>query len=339
MITRFIFVVFFITILLTGGMYLSPGTAPVVATSPETGSMEPTISPSDVVILYGWQEPRVGDVILFESDVEDSPVLHRVVDVTDSGYITQGDANEVTDQDGDFSPVTRDQIYGVVIGGDEPYTIPTIGLILSNTLLLMMLWLVLLVINIVPETQRHNRAILTQNESSIIILFLVLILLISLPMFTYFTMETAEVSVTTVNSPSEISDNIVAIGETGTDRVPFIYTSTLITEPYVVVDSNDLHVTETQYEDGILYAVISNTPQDTIGVQTGSVSLYTYVGILPTGVVFSLIEIHYLLPSIIDAILISTVLLFLWYILMRGRHRRSKAVIYKKRRYMNQKLK
>lgn len=56
-----------------------------------SGSMEPAISPGDVVIVDGSAAVAVGDVITYR-DGEIS-TTHRVVDIEDGQYVTQGDAN------------------------------------------------------------------------------------------------------------------------------------------------------------------------------------------------------------------------------------------------------
>ena len=82
------------------------GYQPVVVTS---GSMEPSIRTADVVITSATdgKDLPVGTVINF--DVGDSPTLHRIVEVTDEGYRTSGDANRT----GDSTIVTPDAVDGV----------------------------------------------------------------------------------------------------------------------------------------------------------------------------------------------------------------------------------
>lgn len=108
----------------------------VVVTS---GSMEPTIYRGDILILEGKEpvditlgthENRLGDIILYDSHgiwtnpIED-PIVHRVVgrtydDLTDTYYfITQGDANSVTDP-----PVPDTHVLGVV-----RHIIPKVGMV------------------------------------------------------------------------------------------------------------------------------------------------------------------------------------------------------------------
>ena len=99
----------------------------------ETGSMSPTLEPNDgflAVPAIIADDPAVGDVILFQSQNLGGGELttHRVVDITQEGYITQGDANPFTDQDGDEPPVSEGQIRAVALTvGDGIVTIPGLG--------------------------------------------------------------------------------------------------------------------------------------------------------------------------------------------------------------------
>jgi signal peptidase len=75
----------------------------VIGDHPHTdlsGSMEPTISPGDVVINEGIEpwEAQVGDIVTFHDPQDQSKLLtHRVVSTKDTGshiwFVTQGDAN------------------------------------------------------------------------------------------------------------------------------------------------------------------------------------------------------------------------------------------------------
>ena len=99
----------------------------------ETGSMAPTLQPNDGYLAVPGMlagEPEVGDVILFQSQNLGGGELttHRVVEITDEGYITQGDANPFTDQDGDEPPVSDGQIKSVALTvGDGIVVIPGLG--------------------------------------------------------------------------------------------------------------------------------------------------------------------------------------------------------------------
>jgi signal peptidase len=61
-----------------------------------SGSMEPALSPGDVVIVDASAPVRVGDVITYAAGAG-APTTHRVVGTVDGGYETKGDANENVD--------------------------------------------------------------------------------------------------------------------------------------------------------------------------------------------------------------------------------------------------
>jgi len=88
---------------------------PVGLSYVETDSMSPTIDSGDGFIAVPTavdDSIQEGDVIVFQAEELHGGGLttHRVVDQTDRGYITRGDANPFTDQDGDEPPVQEPQI-------------------------------------------------------------------------------------------------------------------------------------------------------------------------------------------------------------------------------------
>jgi len=90
-----------------------------------SGSMEPALSPGDVVIVSDAASVAVGDIITF-SNGGSIPVTHRVVGVQDGQYITKGDANG----NPDTAPVAPGSVLGRVV-----HTIPLIGYVIiwANT--------------------------------------------------------------------------------------------------------------------------------------------------------------------------------------------------------------
>jgi signal peptidase len=106
---------------------------PVLLGYVDSGSMEPTLQTGDgyvpvPTVIAG--EVSEGDVVVFEAERVDGGGLtvHRVVDETEQGYVTRGDANFVTDQDAGESPVTDGQIVAVAltVNGDV-VRIPGLG--------------------------------------------------------------------------------------------------------------------------------------------------------------------------------------------------------------------
>lgn len=91
-----------------------------------TGSMEPALSPGDVVVVRGVDDPatdvNIGDVVAFQP-VSGDPTLitHRVVAKTFTSdgtqFTTRGDANGADDE-----PIVPGQIKGVAV-----YHVPWVG--------------------------------------------------------------------------------------------------------------------------------------------------------------------------------------------------------------------
>lgn len=106
--------------------------APVLLTFVETGSMEPTIATGDGFIAIPSMVVGVeqGDIVSFRPEVIEGGQVttHRIVGETENGYITRGDNNLVTDQDGGEPPVTEGQIVAVALTvNGEVVTIPHVG--------------------------------------------------------------------------------------------------------------------------------------------------------------------------------------------------------------------
>ncbi len=95
-----------------------------------SGSMEPTMSPGDVIYVEGVSAGAVeeGDVISFERNGEARPTTHRVVEVVEDGdgvvFRTKGDNNE----DPDRELVKPSQVEGRLMSVDGiPLVVPYVG--------------------------------------------------------------------------------------------------------------------------------------------------------------------------------------------------------------------
>jgi signal peptidase len=111
---------------------------PVLLSYVETGSMSPTMEPGDGFVAVPSAvagEVGTGDVVVFRAQEVGGGGLttHRVVGETADGYITQGDANPFTDQDGDEPPVQEAQIVAVAwsVGGGV-VVIPELGTVVMG---------------------------------------------------------------------------------------------------------------------------------------------------------------------------------------------------------------
>jgi len=107
-----IFLVFYRPVLLAGDTYYEPV---------YTGSMEPAIPVGGIVVIkpVDPETLKIGDIICFTL-TEPTSITHRIINITDQGFITKGDANNAPDQ----WIVKKENIIGKVI-----LTIPFIGYI------------------------------------------------------------------------------------------------------------------------------------------------------------------------------------------------------------------
>lgn len=82
-----------------------------------TGSMEPTLSANDVIIVTKAKTYEIGDIVVYQTG--GTPVTHRLIEIdTEHGTaLTQGDANNAADE-----PITVSRIKGRVA-----FSIPKIG--------------------------------------------------------------------------------------------------------------------------------------------------------------------------------------------------------------------
>lgn len=88
-----------------------------------SGSMTPTLSTGDGFVAVPSpvaDDPEPGDVVVYRSRAIESGglVTHRIVDRTDEGFVTRGDANSITDQQAGEPPVPRDRIVAQVLTVD-----------------------------------------------------------------------------------------------------------------------------------------------------------------------------------------------------------------------------
>ncbi len=84
-----------------------------------SGSMEPTLSENDLLIVRETEELYVGQVIVFQSGR--SLTVHRIIELDGDSLTTQGDANNTLDD-----PITRDMVKGEVV-----LAIPYVGILIK----------------------------------------------------------------------------------------------------------------------------------------------------------------------------------------------------------------
>lgn len=86
------------------------GTAVVMS-----GSMEPTLSVNDLVVIRQADSYEIGDIIVYQSG--NSLVIHRIVDIRDEMITARGDANNVADE-----PISE-----IYVKGQLAFMLPYVG--------------------------------------------------------------------------------------------------------------------------------------------------------------------------------------------------------------------
>lgn len=98
-------------------VWFAAGLFPIYPSVVVTGSMQPTISPGDMIVSTKKAHGvRVGDVIEFRHD--NAWIVHRVIHIERAGdlsfYTTKGDANPTSDKDPVSSQMVRGKVLVVV---------------------------------------------------------------------------------------------------------------------------------------------------------------------------------------------------------------------------------
>lgn len=60
-----------------------------------SGSMEPTLSVDDLVIVEKSENYKTGDVVIYEAN--NSLIIHRIVEIDEEGFVAKGDYNNAPD--------------------------------------------------------------------------------------------------------------------------------------------------------------------------------------------------------------------------------------------------
>ena len=289
-----------------------------------------------------------GDVVTFEARELQGGGLttHRIVDETDQGYITRGDANPFTDQDGPEPPVQESQIVAVALefGGDT-VVIPRIGLavlalqdafgvaatFLSNVpglggmadgdigSTMMGAGVLLLVYSILQELRSGGRGRGDQKRSrsregktSAVVVLLVILLLITVPATASMVLPSGTEDITIVSSQSP-SDNPTVIERGSSVQFDYNFTNNgyiprigVIDPASTGVEVNDRVVVASRGES-VGTAVDIHAPEET-GAYVRSVSQRQYLGLLPVSVIVALHSIHpFVAIAAIDAVIIVVV--------------------------------
>jgi signal peptidase len=335
------FVVLVVVALLVGQVL---GT-PVLLGYVETGSMEPTMEPGDGFVAIPTAidgDVQEGDVIVFRAEELQGGGLttHRVVGETDRGYITRGDANPFTDQDGDEPPVKDAQVVAKALQvGGSVVVVPNLGTLVTGlqdafatvqrqlavatgtrallgtqgiAYLLLGLSALLYVFDLFfasdSRDRNHDRDRDREQGISpgVVVAVLAAVLVVAATAAMVVPAGTQEFGVVSAEFASE-NPTVIEQGESATLTYSVPNAGLVPVVAYVRPASEGISVApERVYVDGRGEAAVDVTlsaPEET-GYYRRFVAEHRYLAVLPTSVVDSLYTVHPWLPIlVIDAVL------------------------------------
>ena len=341
------------------GVYLGQ---PVLLSFVETGSMQPTLDPGDGFIAIPAPvagEVETGDVVTFDAqEIEGGGLTtHRIVDETDRGYITQGDNNPFTDQDGGEPTVQDADIVATAatFGGSViviPHlgtgamafqsTIESVQTSLSTTFglrslqgtqgvayLLFGLSVVAYVIDwyLTANTRETRERSRTRDDGvSVVAIFLLLALVLMATATAAMVVPAGTQEYGVVSADFE-SDNPTVIEQGTSEQIEYVvpnaglvpvYSYVSPASPGVDVESDQIAVGS---RDEATTTVTLTAPDDT-GYYRMFVQEHRYLAVLPPAVIDELYQIHPWVPLAVINGLLGGSLIGLGLLLVRGESNR-----------------
>ena len=341
------------------GVYLGQ---PVLLSFVETGSMQPTLDPGDGFIAIPAPvagEIETGDVVTFDAqEIEGGGLTtHRIVDETDRGYITQGDNNPFTDQDGGEPTVQDADIVATAatFGGSViviPHlgtgamafqsTIESVQTSLSTTFglrslqgtqglayLLFGLSVVAYVVDwyLTANTRETRERSRTRDDGvSVVAIFLLLALVLMATATAAMVVPAGTQEYGVVSADFE-SDNPTVIEQGTSEQIEYIvpnagpipvYSYVSPASPGVDVESDQIAVGS---RDEATTTVTLTAPDDT-GYYRMFVQEHRYLAVLPPAVIDELYQIHPWVPLAVINGLLGGSLIGLGLLLVRGESNR-----------------
>ena len=129
-----------------------------------SGSMEPTVAVNDLLLVKGDVSYQVEDIITYVSP-HGSLVTHRIKELTDNGYITQGDANNIPDEE-----IPKQRVLGKVVfvlpgfGGIIDAIISPVGAVLLACIFLLIVLIQRLRNNQIEDEDEEDKQKININQ-------------------------------------------------------------------------------------------------------------------------------------------------------------------------------
>jgi signal peptidase len=319
-----------------------------------TGSMAPTLEPGDGFVAVPTPlagDIEEGDVVTFRAEEIQGGGLttHRVVGETNRGYITRGDANPFTDQDGGEPPVRESDVVAVALQFDgSVLTIPALGTVVQflqgifggavallagipilGTVAQQGVGSVMITIGVVViglsyvgdlvsrgGDRSRSRTRSREGVYSAALLLVVIVLLITLPATASMVVPSGNNQVQVVSSQSP-SDNPLVIEAGGEQEITYNSSASGFLPRIIVIEPTTEGVTVSDPVHALAPGG-QGTSQVTVSVpvETGSyqrgISQQHYVWFLPKSLVLSLHSIHPWVAILVIDLFLATVVTLIY---------------------------
>ena len=266
--------------------------SPVQVSYVYSNSMEPTIMQGDGYLLVPAGTVESGDILTFYSDKRGEYATHRVVKVTEDGFVTQGDNNPSTDQSAGYPLVSPADVLGKVATiGETPVVLPQLGVAITT---IQMNWklglgglLGLISLSRISESTTRARDVVRFRT---LLIPLVLMAIIGSSVALVLGAPSA-VAAFTVTNTAEPSSGLVPVGEPSVRTINLEFSEQPdFTHQFIETKGMTLATDElTDQTDQIQVRVPA---QSELGPHQGEIRLYRYPVSLPYGVVAPLQAIH-----------------------------------------------
>lgn len=261
-------------------------------------SMAPAIPAGAVYVVDTTADsPAQGDIALYEAS-DRGLVTHRVVDVTDAGYVTKGDANAVADQRGGAPAVTDEAVVGVVptVRG-RPAVVPgsalAVGFVRGHPIVtLVALWLLGAAGYLAAGDDDGPREVRRIVGPVLAVTFVVAVAFVSIG-------AGQGVTMLATGGPHEGTPDLVPANESSTQTFHVSTTPPVLPAEPVVSTADATRVVDTEaYAEGMNVTVL--VPPATQGqVRTDRIVVNYYPPVLPAGALSALHGVHPVLASIV----------------------------------------
>lgn len=311
-----------ILVLALAAMVVAGPAAPVQLSYATSDSMAPAISEGDLYfVIKGSSDISTGEVITFYSISRSDYVTHRVVEQTEDGYITKGDANPSTDQEAGNPVVREETVVGEVLTfGGGPLTIPHIGpaimAIQSNRYFLIALVGALVIGDIIRErwfqgiperdVVRVHEVVRPMLIMAAVACFVLIILGSSTHSLTYVATGSGSGGAATI----DVGEPAIRTFDVDVDRLPFTT---------AVVDVEGVTVLDRVRDGSTAEMTVRVPPQPEIGPYRAQVHVRAYPATLPTPALRWLTDVHWFAAIVGSMVPIFGPILAVYLLFMDGR--------------------